>query len=87
MLFNFSEELVNSKVKELLKSSDCCNCKVCYEDICAIVLNHTTPLYKRLDDTKDVEITANKSKKQLIMDISIETLKAIDIVKNNPRHT
>jgi competence protein ComFB len=86
MIVNVREQLVLTAVEDVIAKEDCCKCGICYEDVCCIVLNNMPPLYKRLNDNKEYDTVTIANQRQTIMDIEMEALKAIEIVKRHPRH-
>lgn len=85
MLVNVNEEIVKQRIEILLKDYDCCKCEKCVNDMMALALNNVKPayvntnegvLFKRIDSTKLQHST----------DLDIEIIKAIELVKRNPKH-
>lgn len=85
VLVNVVESLVKEKTREMIKTFDMCQCNKCYLDACAIALNRTKSLY----------ITSEKG--QLLSRLTtinygyqaeqmVEVIRALETVKENPKH-
>ncbi len=85
LFINVAEELVRSKVDEIMAEEDMCSCSHCRNDVIAIALNKMPPKYvvthKGLLFAK---INANFA--QFQTDLVTNISSACEIVKNNPRH-
>ncbi len=64
---------------------DVCKCQQCRLDIAAIALNNLKPKYV-VTEKGYVFSKTDSLKPQFSTDIITEITKAIDIVRNNPRH-
>jgi len=87
MLKNHMEDAVNWVLPLVLKEySDLCTCERCREDIKAIALNRLKPIYV---SSKQGESYAklNNMSLQSKTDIMQKIVEAIEIVKNNPKHS
>lgn len=82
---NIMEELVRQKLDEMLKDIDCCKCEKCYGDMLAIALNICVPKYVNTQKG-ELMVKIDETKTQNLVDISSSVCKAIQIVKNNPKH-
>lgn len=82
---NYMEIWVEDYMKELLKESDVCKCQRCKLDIYALSLNNLKPFYVVTPQGRLITKVTGMYQ-QLETDIVIEITKAINIVKNNPRH-
>ncbi|MGD9569219.1 MAG: late competence development ComFB family protein [Sedimentibacter sp.] len=84
ILYNVTEKLVLIKLDAALKKMNCCRCDRCKEDIVAIALNNLKPMY--------IVATKNDIKQKIHElqnignEITIEVIKAVLIVRKNPRH-
>ena len=85
MLENEVEAIVKEKTKELMKTIDMCQCETCYYNACAIALNKLKPMYvtsKRgalISQVNTIDVWHQA-------DLTVEIVKALMIVKENPRH-
>lgn len=85
-LHNLTEdEVLNALIKVLVGIDNICECEICKMDIAAISLNNLKPNYV-VTDQGYVYAKANNLNQQFNTDIIAAVTKAIDIVKNNPRH-
>lgn len=86
LLHNIMEDEVKLLVDKVLEEmDDVCKCEQCKLDIAAIVLNHLKPKYV-VTEKGYVFSKTNSLNPQFNTDIITEITKAIEIVKNNPRH-
>lgn len=85
-LINMMEEIVSNEVEKLVKDSEICDNEDCINDIMAIALNSLPPKYV---NTSKGELFARADSllSQHLVDVQIAVLKAIEIVKCNPRKT
>jgi hypothetical protein len=83
-LFNITEKLVLKKLNATLKRVNCCRCDRCKKDIIAITLNNLKPLY--IVATKDEIDQKIDNMKDLGSKVTTEVIKAILVVRKNPRH-
>ena len=84
ILFNITEKLVLKKLNATLKRVNCCRCDRCKKDIIAITLNNLKPLY--IVATKDEIDQKIDNMKDLGSKVTTEVIKAILVVRKNPRH-
>ena len=85
MLVNTNEELVRSRIGELLKDYDCCKCEKCVNDMMAIALNNLKPAYVNTTEGVLIKRVSNMTP-QRTADVDIEVIKAIRLVSSNPKH-
>jgi competence protein ComFB len=85
---NAIEDEVLEKVQSAVKNdADMCKCKKCYYDVCAIALNnigiskYTTSQHGAL-----ISKVASAMNMESIGVISVEIIKAINMVKGRPNH-
>lgn len=84
ILYNITENLVLSKLDATLKKMNCCRCDRCKEDIVAIALNSLKPMY--VVGTKDTINKKIQDSKDNSSEVTTEVLKAVLVVRKNPRH-
>jgi competence protein ComFB len=84
-LVNVIEELVKSRVKEMMKEDDMCRCDKCYLDACAIVLNTLKPQYVTTSKGSLLAMLSDTNL-QYITDLTVKVVRALKLVKNYPRH-
>ncbi len=85
-LHNIMEDKVTEIANLLLKNEqDICTCDRCKLDVMALALNQVTPKYV-VTSTGELYGKANMMTSQSDADIMTAVTKAIDIVKQNPRH-
>lgn len=86
-LYNYCEVLVLRVLDDILKdNTDLCNCNKCKLDIAAIALNNLKPRYV-VTEKGELYTKVDEMETQYIADIIKEITKAIEIVKQDPRHT
>ncbi len=85
MLINTNEELVRTRIEELLKDYNCCKCEKCVNDMIAVALNHMKPSYVNTAEGVLIKRAANMNT-QRSADVDIEIIKAIELVSSNPQH-
>jgi len=83
-LFNITEKIVLTKLEAILKRMNCCRCDRCKQDIIAISLNNLKPLY--VVATRDEIEQRIDSLKDMGSKVTTEVIKAMLIVRKNPRH-
>jgi competence protein ComFB len=84
ILYNITEKVVLVKLEVVLKRMNCCRCNRCKQDIIAIALNNLKPLY--VVATRDEIEQKIDSMKDMGSKVITEVIKAILIVRKNPRH-
>ncbi len=83
---NYVEKLVREEMQRLFeRDSSICRCANCYQDIITLTLNNLPAMYVSTD-VGHIMTMFNLSKDQLQAQILVELLKAVDRVKQNPRH-
>lgn len=85
MIVNTNEELVRSRIADLLKEYDCCKCEKCVNDMMAIALNNLKPAYVNTNEGVLIKRVSNMTP-QRTADVDIEVIKAIRLVSSNPKH-
>lgn len=87
MLINLMEKEVMHVTDSILKNmDDMCRCEKCKLDIVAISLNNLKPHYV-VSEKGEVYSKVNNMNYQFNTDIVAAVTKAIELVKNNPRHS
>ncbi len=84
---NYTEELVKDALKDMLeKRDDICKCSLCWADMASLALNQLEPKYVT---TQKGEIYSRleEFKFQVKADVIINVTKAIEKVKERPRHS
>lgn len=83
---NYIEKIVREELQRLYEQdSTICRCANCYQDIMTLTLNNLPAMYVS-SDVGHIMTMFNLSKDQLQAQVLVELLKAIDKVKQNPRH-
>lgn len=83
---NYMEDLVVEIVEEILSQTQgVCGCQQCKVDIAAYALNKLTPKYVVTPKGR-VFTRLQEVQLQAKADIIREVVKAIEVIKNNPRH-
>ncbi len=83
-LYNITEKLVLSKLDVTLKKVNCCKCQRCRMDITAIAMNNLKPMY--IVATDDEVKEKIHELKEMGKEATTEVIKAVLIVRKNPRH-
>lgn len=85
MYRNVTEIIVEQKLDQLWRSSKCCKCRRCHDDIVAYALNHLPTQYV---STSKGELFNKAS--SLSIQYDVEVVKAVTIamkiVEDHPRH-
>ena len=84
VLYNITEKLVLNKLDATLKRMNCCRCDRCKQDIVAIALNSLKPMY--IVSTKDEIEQKILNLKDIGIEVTTKVIKAVLIVRKNPRH-
>lgn len=85
-LRNLMEDEVIYAINRILKDNeDICTCKKCKLDIAAITLNNLKPKYV-VTEKGELYGRINTLDYQFDADLITEIVKAIEIVRNEPRH-
>ena len=83
---NSMEEIVRQSVNELIKSSGCCQCEQCIDDIMCLALNSLPPKYVTTTKGELYSKLSQAMIKQHSIDVNVAAVNAIEFVKNHPRH-
>jgi len=84
ILYNVAEKLVLNKLDATLKKMNCCRCDRCKEDIVAISLNNLKPMY--IVAPKNEIMQKITDVQDLGSEVTTEVIKAVLVVRKNPRH-
>lgn len=84
-LVNYMEIIVFQLLDEVLAKKDICKCERCQLDIAAIALNNLPHKYVVSSKGKAYAKT-DILNEQLRTDVTVEILKAIDVVSKKPNH-
>ncbi|MCX7995345.1 MAG: late competence development ComFB family protein [candidate division WOR-3 bacterium] len=83
---NYIEKIVREELDSLYKrDTTICKCPNCYQDIMTLTLNNLPAMYVS-SDIGHIMTMFNLSKDQLQAQVLVELLKAIEKVRQNPRH-
>ncbi|GAV23092.1 late competence development ComFB family protein [Carboxydothermus pertinax] len=85
ILRNYTEEVVDEILQEILPKQDICTCERCLLDIKAIALNQLPPRYV-VTDKGEVITRLNFTKVADRTEVLTAVLKAIEKVRKNPSH-
>lgn len=82
---NYMEDVVFKYLDSIIASTDCCRCQRCRMDIAAYALNQLPSKYVV---TRKGEVYSKllELQQQFETDVIIAIVKAIEVVKKNPRH-
>lgn len=83
-LINMMEEIVSNEVEKLVKDYEDCNNEDNKNDIMAIALNSLPPKYVNTSKGQ-LFARADALMNQHLIDVQIAVLRAIELVKCNPR--
>lgn len=82
---NTMEEIVRTRINNLIEGTDCCTCKKCLDDMTCLALNALPSKYASTQ--KGVLFSKiSIAFKQNNIDIDVACMNAINCVKNNPKH-
>ena len=84
-LKNHMEEVVERLVAKYIREGDCCHCEKCRLDVMALALNTLKPVYI-VTRTGEMFASIDSTYPQNQVDAEIAVLKAIALVKANPKH-
>lgn len=85
ILHNFAEDIIKSKAPIIMQNLNMCICSDCINDVTALTLNHTKPLYTVTEKGQLYQkLTAYET--QYGADLASQITKACVKVKLNPRH-
>jgi len=83
---NYIEKIVREELQRLYEQDpSLCRCANCYQDIMTLTLNNLPAMYVT-SDVGHIMTMFNLSKDQLQAKVLVELLKAVEKVKENPRH-
>ena len=83
---NAMEEIVFDNVRSAIsRDSEMCRCVKCFYDVCAVVLNNVGTKYGT-SQMGALMSKAASSNMQAVGVISVEIIKAINLVKGKPNH-
>ena len=82
---NYMEEAVFHELRDLLEGLDVCKCERCQEDMVAWSLNRLPSKYV-VTNLGRAYTKLNQIRAQAKTDIVVALMKAVEIVKENPRH-
>lgn len=86
ILHNFAEDIIKAKAPVIMKNLKMCTCQDCINDVTALTLNHTKPLYTVTEKGQLYQkLTAYEH--QYGTDLASQITKACVKVKLNPRHS
>jgi competence protein ComFB len=86
LIKNYMEEAVQNTMEEILaRREDVCKCERCLMDIKALALNHLPPKYV-VTRKGYVYTKVNELVNQFKADITVAVTKALQVVRDNPRH-
>ncbi len=86
-LHNYTEDLVQQVLQDLLaKRDDICKCSQCQADMASLALNQLSPKYIT-SHKGEIYSRLEEFKIQVKADVIISVTKAMEKVKNNPRHS
>ncbi len=83
---NVMEDIVESKMNQMLESLGCCTCEQCRNDIIAYALNHLPPKYV-VTAQGEVYSKLYTLSVQHDADIMAALTQGANLVANNPRHS
>ncbi|MCL2098884.1 MAG: late competence development ComFB family protein [Oscillospiraceae bacterium] len=84
---NTMEDIVFENVRKAIsRDSDMCKCTKCFYDICAIVLNNLGPPKYGTSPQGELMSKLSYSNVQSLGMISVEIIKAINLVHERPSH-
>jgi competence protein ComFB len=85
VLINAADQIVMTKVSEMIAETDMCKCEKCFLDVCMHALNQLPNKYvtsKKGEVISNIYTTAVANNVAYIVAITT----AIEIVKNDPQH-
>jgi competence protein ComFB len=85
ILKNYMELCVDEMATKLMKEANVCSCENCKLDVMAMALNVLPPKYV-VTTHGELFTKINMLHQQYDVDIVMELSKAIEVVKNKPRH-
>ncbi|OGC43262.1 hypothetical protein A2Y85_05710 [candidate division WOR-3 bacterium RBG_13_43_14] len=86
MFENYIEKIVRDKLADLFKKDKLiCQCDNCMQDMLTLTLNKLPPMYVS-SNIGHIMTMFNLSHDQLTARVTVEILKAVELVKKSPRH-
>ncbi|OPX18135.1 hypothetical protein BXT86_02740 [candidate division WOR-3 bacterium 4484_100] len=83
---NYIERIVREELNRFLEQDrSICRCNKCFQDIMTLTLNNLPPMYVA-SDVGHIMTMFNLTRDQVRAQVMVELIKAIEQVKNNPRH-
>lgn len=82
---NIMEDIIDSRIDELMESSNICRCRYCRADVWAYAANHLTPKYA-VSIKGDVHSRYAMLSDQMKTDVTAAIIKGMDVVSQNPHH-
>ena len=81
----YMEDVVFRHLDRIIAGADCCKCPVCRMDVAAYALNRLPSKYVA---TREGEVYSKllELEHQFEADVVIAIMKAIEVVRKNPRH-
>ncbi len=84
-LKNHMEDIVTKAVDCYIAQTDMCRCEKCRLDVMALALNRLAPVYV-VTDKGDLFASIDSTYVQNQVNAEIAVLKAIELVRNSPKH-
>ena len=84
-LKNHMEDIVAKAVDQYMPQTDMCHCIKCRMDVMALALNRLSPVYV-VTDMGNLFASIDSTYVQNQVNAEIAVLKAIELVKNSPKH-
>ncbi|MCL2071412.1 MAG: late competence development ComFB family protein [Oscillospiraceae bacterium] len=84
-IINIMEKIVDSKIATYMSGHDGCNCETCLNDIKCIALNKLPSKYVNTSKGELFSRVDQIMLRQNSVDLDFAVMKAIEIVKANPR--
>lgn len=84
-LHNFMEDMLHEKLPHTMKVLRACPCERCQLDILSIALNALPPSYA-VTEMDDAGERVKRLRREYEVKVTATLIKAIQQVKNNPRH-
>lgn len=85
VLVNTSEEIVKRLTRDLMDTTDMCQCEKCFLDSCALALNSLKGHYVTSKKGEKIAGVLNGTMESKI-EIAVSVTKAIELVKDKPMH-
>jgi competence protein ComFB len=85
-LINIMEKIIDMKLESYMPDSGCCECENCLNDVKCLALNKLPPKYVSTHKGELFSRVDQTMLRQSSVDIDFAVIKAIDFVKEHPRH-